>query len=61
MKQILIEKGGVERLVTLIGHECSAVRLNAVWALKNLLYNASTIYKKSILNVLTFSQIFRYS
>ncbi|KAJ3202354.1 Armadillo repeat-containing protein 8 [Entophlyctis luteolus] len=49
MKKSVIENGGVEKIVQLLKSDDSEVKLNAVWALKNLLYLANSEVKSKVI------------
>lgn len=57
MKQIIIEKGGVTRLVQLILGGSAALRLNAIWALKNMLYQADLSLKRRVMDELGWNNL----
>jgi len=59
MKQTFIDRGGVGTLVKLTDSSIPLLKLNAVWALKNLLFMADMKIKKAVINVLTFDRIWR--
>ena len=50
----MIDHGGVERLVEMIWTSDVALQLNAIWALKNLLYKADLSVKKRVMQGLTW-------
>ncbi|KAJ3304588.1 hypothetical protein HDV03_002541 [Kappamyces sp. JEL0829] len=50
MKRIVIERGGVQQLVKLIRSEHAELRLNAAWALKNMLFQADLDMKKGVMS-----------
>ncbi|KAJ3038354.1 hypothetical protein HDV00_000775 [Rhizophlyctis rosea] len=52
MKKKVLELGGVGRLVGLVGAMDARLRLNAVWCLKNLLYQADSEIKKTVMGEL---------
>ncbi|CAG8492716.1 12829_t:CDS:10 [Acaulospora colombiana] len=54
MKRIIIEQGGIEKLVELVQSSDNTLRLNAIWALKNLVYNAESEIKDSVMKALTY-------
>lgn len=55
MKQLLISSGGLKRLVDCATHEkYEGIRLNALWALKNVLYSSDTETKTTVAEALTF-------
>ncbi len=49
MKKIVLENGGVEVLVSLMNSMDLNLRLNVVWALKNLLYQADSEIKDRVM------------
>ncbi|RKP20485.1 ARM repeat-containing protein, partial [Rozella allomycis CSF55] len=58
MKKIVIENNGVEILVDLLSRVTnSTMKLNVVWALKNLLYQADSTTKQKVISILTFSRL----
>ncbi|TPX53146.1 hypothetical protein SeMB42_g00937 [Synchytrium endobioticum] len=59
MKTTLIENGGVERLVEMVWTTDVAIQLNAIWALKNLLYKADSSIKKRVMQGLTWDGLDR--
>ncbi|KAJ3285167.1 Armadillo repeat-containing protein 8 [Borealophlyctis nickersoniae] len=54
MKKTVLDNGGVERLVGLVHSEDPRLRLNAVWALKNLLYQADSEIKERVMRELSW-------
>ncbi|KNC97089.1 uncharacterized protein SPPG_07484 [Spizellomyces punctatus DAOM BR117] len=52
MKKTVLENGGVERLVDLAKSMDDRLRLNAVWALKNLLFQADSEIKERVMKEL---------
>eukprot|EP00741_Cyanophora_paradoxa_P005561 tig00000900_g5391.t1 len=59
MKKVVLEQGGVARLVALASAPDATLRLNAVWALKNLSYMAESEVKGAIMAELTYGRLFR--
>ena len=57
MKKIVIENGGVEKLVELSRSADVSLRMNAVWALKNLLYQSDSDIKQSVMEKLGFKAL----
>ncbi|KAI8892511.1 armadillo-type protein [Globomyces pollinis-pini] len=57
MKKIIIERQGVKQLVALIKSPHSELRLNAAWALKNMLYQTDLDTKKGVMTHLSFSYL----
>ncbi|KAJ3027411.1 UNVERIFIED_CONTAM: Armadillo repeat-containing protein 8 [Siphonaria sp. JEL0065] len=52
MKKTVIENGGVERIVKLVASEDYQLKLNSVWAIKNLLYQAGSDVKSRVMEEL---------
>ena len=58
MKRIIIDNGGIEILVKLvISSKDSAIRLNALWALKNVLFEADSDIKNRVITHLGFDTL----
>ncbi|RUS16087.1 LOW QUALITY PROTEIN: armadillo-type protein [Endogone sp. FLAS-F59071] len=57
MKQEVIDKGGLEYFVKFTHSSDPHLRLHSVWALKNLLYKASTASKVVVIRQLTYSHL----
>ncbi|ORY06467.1 ARM repeat-containing protein [Basidiobolus meristosporus CBS 931.73] len=57
MKTTVLEHGGIERLVHLVSSMDSNLRLNAVWALKNLLFQAEPEIKQTVMKHLTYPKL----
>ncbi|KAI3644697.1 hypothetical protein MP228_010861 [Amoeboaphelidium protococcarum] len=57
MKKVVLENGGVEKIVALIQSMDNDLRTNAVWALKNLLFQADADIKKTVMKHLTFGAL----
>ena len=57
MKKTVIEQGIVEKLVSLTKSMDTGLRLNSVWALKNLLYQADSEIKATVMKQLTFENL----
>ncbi|KAI8619701.1 armadillo-type protein [Chytriomyces sp. MP71] len=58
MKKTVIEGGGVERIVgTLKGARGVELRVNCVWALKNLLYQAGSDVKEKVMGELGWDEL----
>lgn len=58
MKKTVLESGGVEKLVALTHASDTHLRLNAVWALKNLLFQADSDVKQRVTKELTWPGLF---
>ncbi|GET01976.1 armadillo repeat-containing protein 8-like isoform X1 [Rhizophagus clarus] len=54
MKKTIMELGGIEKLVELVRSPDNTLRLNAIWALKNLVYQAESDVKETVMKVLTY-------
>ncbi|CAG8516562.1 7810_t:CDS:10 [Funneliformis mosseae] len=54
MKRMIMELGGIEKLVELVHSLDNTLRLNAIWALKNLVYQAESEIKEAVMKVLTY-------
>ncbi|KAI9345630.1 armadillo-type protein [Obelidium mucronatum] len=52
MKKTVIENGGVEQIVKLVASDDYQLKLNSVWALKNLLYQAGSDIKSRVMEEL---------
>ncbi len=52
--QTIMELGGIEKLVELVHSPDNTLRLNAIWALKNLVYQAESEIKEAVMKVLTY-------
>lgn len=57
-QQEVIENEGVAEFVRLMQSSDPHLRLNALWAVKNLLYEAPLDLKREVLDVLTFERIY---
>ncbi|XP_063934087.1 armadillo repeat-containing protein 8-like [Zophobas morio] len=57
MKDEVINNGGVTSLIGLTFHKNVALRLNATWAVKNLLYLSSTQMHEAVMDALTWKQL----
>ncbi|CAG8500860.1 8803_t:CDS:10 [Paraglomus occultum] len=54
MKKTVVEMGGIEKFVELLRSSDNALRLNAIWALKNLVCSAESDIKESVMKILTY-------
>lgn len=57
VKQLLVEGGGVAKLVELAREPAGPTRLNALWALKNILYSSETHTKQSVMEALGWDYV----
>jgi hypothetical protein len=60
MKSIATENGAVEKLIQLVDSSNPTLRLNSVWALKNLLFQADSDIKQNVINRLGWSKLMEY-
>lgn len=60
MKRIVIERGGVKQLVSLVHSTNPDLRLNASWALKNMLFQTDLATKKEVMSHLGWSNLSLY-
>lgn len=58
--QVSLEQGVVARLVELIHSGEPGLRLNALWALKNLLYKSSSQIKRSVMHQVGWPELETY-
>ncbi|TFY75860.1 hypothetical protein EWM64_g8156 [Hericium alpestre] len=59
LRQPFLDQGLVKRLLQLLGSEYSELRLNALWAVKNLVYKCSAGTKRSVLREIGWKEIGR--
>ncbi|KAJ3413330.1 Armadillo repeat-containing protein 8 [Chytridiales sp. JEL 0842] len=59
MKSIAMENGAVEKLITLVDSSNSTLRLNSVWALKNLLFQAESEIKHTVMGMFGWGKLAR--
>ncbi len=60
MKSIIIDNGGLELLVQLVVSSADdSLRLNALWALKNVLFEADSLIKTRVITQLGFETIYQ--
>ncbi|KAI0807797.1 ARM repeat-containing protein [Fomes fomentarius] len=57
LRSTLIEQGAITRLVQLLNAEDAELRLNALWAFKNLLYKATPELKRQVMNSIGWPEI----
>lgn len=60
MKKIVIERGGVKQLVSLVQSSNEDLRLNAAWALKNMLFQTDIETKKGVMQHLGWNTLIKY-
>jgi hypothetical protein len=53
----MLEQGLVTRLVHLLGSEDLGLRLNALWAFKNLLHKSSSELKRTIMECIGWGNL----
>jgi len=58
MKKFVLENDGVPRLVSLVHSMDSSLRLNAIWALKNIVFKAESYIKDQIIKELGWEQLY---
>lgn len=58
MKKLFIENKGISKLVEFTQSMEGPLRLNAVWALKNLVYRSDTSIKEAAMKELTYDSLF---
>lgn len=59
MKKIVMDGGGIGKLVSLLNSMDPALRLNGLWGLKNLAYEAELSLKEAILAELTYEGMYQ--
>ena len=59
MKAVVLEKGVLNRLVELVNGQDRVLRLNAVWALKNMLFQADSPTKAAVMKALDWATLLR--
>lgn len=57
MIQVLLEQGVIPRLVQLLHMDEQALRLNALWAFKNLLYKSDLGLKQRVMNAIGWMEL----
>lgn len=55
----MIDQGIIDRLVVLTTSEEAAQRVNAIWAIESMLYNADRDIKMSVMTTLTYDRLKR--
>lgn len=58
MKKHIIDNGGVNKLISLVDSTNQQLRLNAVWALKNLLFQAEPHDKAEVMDRLSYKKLY---
>jgi len=58
MKRMILEKGAIQQIVVKTRSSNNELRLNGVWALKNLVYMANTKIKEAVMMELTYDHLF---
>ena len=56
--QVVLDNGGVQCLVNLVHSSNSNLRLNAIWALKNIVFNSESQIKDKIRKELGWDQLY---
>jgi len=56
----MLEKGLIARLVDLTKSDDRGLRLNALWAFKNLLYLSPSVQKQTVMTALGWNTLSRY-
>mmetsp|Transcript_53933 Transcript_53933/g.89750 ORF Transcript_53933/g.89750 Transcript_53933/m.89750 type:complete len:639 (+) Transcript_53933:58-1974(+) len=59
MKKIILENGGVSKLVALTHSMDATLRLNCLWALKNLVFHADPPTKETVMRELPFECLYQ--
>lgn len=54
---MIVNEGGISDLIRLIVHPDIALRINAIWSLKNLLYHSDNEIRGKVLAMLSFETI----
>ncbi|PWN22795.1 ARM repeat-containing protein [Microstroma glucosiphilum] len=57
MRQFLMENGGISKLVELCASPHGPTRLNALWAIKNVIYASETAFKEHVMKELGYSSL----
>ena len=58
--QAVLEQGVIPRLVQLLSGDDKELKLNALWAFKNLLYKATADLKREVMSAIGWSEINRW-
>jgi hypothetical protein len=61
MRKLIIDKNVLPILLRMVESKDHSIRVNALWALKNLSYQADTSTKSALINVFTYDIIYRYN
>jgi len=59
-EQVMLEQGLISRLVDLTKSDDLGLRLNALWAFKNLLHKSSSAQKQTVMTALGWATLSRY-
>ncbi|KAI0797444.1 armadillo-type protein [Abortiporus biennis] len=59
LRPLLIEQGVIPRLVQLLHSDDPGLRLNALWAFKNLLYKSNTDLKRKVMDGIEWNELIR--
>lgn len=57
MRQFLMENGGISKLVELCASPHGPTRLNALWAIKNVIYASETAFKEHVMKELGYGSL----
>lgn len=57
--KVIVSEGGVNELVNLISSSDTALRVNAIWSLKNLLYHSDNEIRGKVLSCISFEILSR--
>ncbi|KAI9292550.1 ARM repeat-containing protein [Neoconidiobolus thromboides FSU 785] len=57
MKTDIVQNGGIEKLVALVDASDKELSLNAIWALKNLIFKSDPSVKRSLMSILAYSRL----
>lgn len=59
IKKVIVNDGAVPDLVKLVQHPDTALRINAIWSLKNLLYHSDNEIRTKVMSCLSFDAIIK--
>lgn len=57
IKKVIVNEGAVPELVQLVSHPDTALKINAIWSLKNLLYHSDNEIRGKVMACLSFNII----